>query len=34
MKEFNFTYSERNLGLNSDNQIKYYAGPIKIEISG
>jgi len=34
MKEFNFTYSERNLGLKSDNQIKYYAGPIKIEISG
>ena len=34
MKEYNFVYSERNLGLKSDNEIIYYAGPVKIEISG
>ena len=30
----NFMCSERNLGYESDNLIIYYAGPIKIEISG
>jgi hypothetical protein len=34
IKEFNFAYSERNLEIKSDNQIIYYAGPVKIEISG
>jgi hypothetical protein len=30
----NFAYSERLLGIESDNQINYYAGPMKISISG
>jgi len=30
----NFMASERDLGYESDNQINYYAGPIKFEISG
>lgn len=30
----NFAISERNLNIESDNQITYYAGPIKIEICG
>jgi hypothetical protein len=30
----NFYYGERLLGMESDNQINYYAGPIKINISG
>lgn len=30
----NFMYTERDLGYDSDNLIIYYAGPIKISISG
>ena len=34
MEKNNFFYSERLLGFRSDNEIIYYAGPVKIEISG
>lgn len=34
MKNNNFMISERDLGFKSDNLIIYYAGPIKISISG
>lgn len=30
----NFMFSERNIGEESDNLIIYYAGPIKVSISG
>ena len=34
MYKGNFSYCERNMDLESDNQIIYFAGPIKISISG
>ena len=34
MNKNNFTYAERNIGEESDNLIIYFAGPVKISISG
>jgi hypothetical protein len=34
MNKNNFTYAERNIGEKSDNLIIYFAGPVKISISG
>jgi hypothetical protein len=34
MNKNNFMYSERNMGEESDNLIIYFAGPVKISISG
>lgn len=34
MNENNFAYAERNIGEKSDNLIIYFAGPVKISISG
>jgi hypothetical protein len=34
MNKNNFAYAERDIGEKSDNLIIYFAGPVKISISG